>query len=274
MKEASLLKKIIFFLNPLHICTLWSEKKTFESKETEIICNSELVRSEIVRFYPKVALKRVHVIHNGVDWHELEKPFQEAILEKERLRREGGIPYDALHIVLIGNEWHRKGVDIFLRALSLLKKRLKAFSIYVTIAGKERNPTKFQGLVRAYEIEHIVSFIPKPVSTVTLFQTADICVIPSRYDPFANITVEALAMGLWVCSSRENGGSEVIESGVNGSIARECTAELFSKSLVSSITHFFNGGISKEAIRKSSEKLDIRNSFREYAALMTHIANS
>ena len=40
---------------------------------------------------------------------------------------------------------------------------------------------------------------------------ADALAIPSLYDPFANVTVEALAMGLFVVSSASNGGHEVLQ---------------------------------------------------------------
>ena len=42
------------------------------------------------------------------------------------------------------------------------------------------------------------------------YQMADALVIPSFYDPFANVTVEALAMGLFVLSSKHNGGPEIL----------------------------------------------------------------
>ncbi len=43
------------------------------------------------------------------------------------------------------------------------------------------------------------------------YQLADALAIPSFYDPFANVTVEALAMGLFVVSSRSNGGFEILD---------------------------------------------------------------
>ena len=39
---------------------------------------------------------------------------------------------------------------------------------------------------------------------------ADCLVIPSHYDPFANVTVEALAMGLSIVSSKLNGAAEIL----------------------------------------------------------------
>src|SRR2546426_607226 len=50
------------------------------------------------------------------------------------------------------------------------------------------------------------------------YAAADIVVLPSRYEPFGNVHLEALAAGLPVVASARAGGAEVIEDGVNGSI--------------------------------------------------------
>jgi len=42
--------------------------------------------------------------------------------------------------------------------------------------------------------------------------------LPSIYDPFSNACLEALASGLPVITTRDNGFSEIIENGVHGSI--------------------------------------------------------
>ena len=49
------------------------------------------------------------------------------------------------------------------------------------------------------------------------YALSDCLVIPSLYDPFANVTIEALAMGLYVVSSPFNGGKEVLTQ-ENGAI--------------------------------------------------------
>ena len=51
-----------------------------------------------------------------------------------------------------------------------------------------------------------------------LYQAADIFLLPTLYDPFSNACLEALAAGLPVVTTRNNGFSEIIEEGVHGSI--------------------------------------------------------
>jgi len=56
-------------------------------------------------------------------------------------------------------------------------------------------------------------------------------VIPSLYDPFANVTIEALAMGLYVVSSKSNGASEVLRKD-SGIVVEDLTdQEAFAEAL-------------------------------------------
>jgi UDP-glucose:(heptosyl)LPS alpha-1,3-glucosyltransferase len=55
-----------------------------------------------------------------------------------------------------------------------------------------------------------VSFLGSKTSVTPFLQQADTLIVPSTYDPFANVTLEALAMGLFVVSSKYNGASELL----------------------------------------------------------------
>ena len=55
-----------------------------------------------------------------------------------------------------------------------------------------------------------VTFFGQRKDVDTFYQLADVCIIPSYYDPCANVTLEALAMGVYVISSRWNGAHEIL----------------------------------------------------------------
>jgi UDP-glucose:(heptosyl)LPS alpha-1,3-glucosyltransferase len=54
-----------------------------------------------------------------------------------------------------------------------------------------------------------------------LLAAADVFILPTIYDPFSNACLEALAAGLPVITTAQNGFSEIIESGVEGEIVAE-----------------------------------------------------
>jgi UDP-glucose:(heptosyl)LPS alpha-1,3-glucosyltransferase len=61
-------------------------------------------------------------------------------------------------------------------------------------------------------------FLGTVVDLPRVYAAADIFILPTIYDPFSNACLEALACGLPVITTRDNGFSEIIEDGVHGSI--------------------------------------------------------
>lgn len=206
MVEASFFKKWCLLLNPLHLLLRFSEHLTFERRPNPVlICNSNLVKEEILHHYPKTNPKSLFVVHNGVEWFEFEKPFAE--------RSPPSVPA----LLFIGHEWDRKGLDRLLYALALIKEH----PFHLTAIGRERNPGRFYALVHTLGLSEKVSLIPRAQPSLPFYQSCHIAIIPSRYDPFANTTVEAMAMGLFVITTKANGGSEVISPGLSGTVLEE-----------------------------------------------------
>jgi len=69
------------------------------------------------------------------------------------------------------------------------------------------------------------------------YQYADALVIPSFYDPFANVTIEALAMGLFVISSKHNGGHEILNKQNGIVIENLLDVDAFAASLHVALQH-------------------------------------
>ncbi|MFS8563211.1 MAG: glycosyltransferase family 4 protein [Rhabdochlamydiaceae bacterium] len=121
-------------------------------------------------------------------------------------------PQKPYHFLFIGHNFERKGLRELLIALSQLKFK----NFHLSVVGEDKNSAYYQTLAKKLGLFSQVSFWGKIENTLPFYQRADCLVIPSLYDPFANVTVEALAMGLFVISSATNGGKEVLteESGV------------------------------------------------------------
>jgi UDP-glucose:(heptosyl)LPS alpha-1,3-glucosyltransferase len=76
-KQEGFWKRCSFFANPLHRLLLKIEKEAFESPFLKkIIVNSAFVKEQILYYYSTDPSK-IHLLHNGVEWHEMEKSFQE-----------------------------------------------------------------------------------------------------------------------------------------------------------------------------------------------------
>jgi UDP-glucose:(heptosyl)LPS alpha-1,3-glucosyltransferase len=94
------------------------------------------------------------------------------------------------------------------------------------------------------------------------YQMADVLVIPSFYDPFANVTIEALAMGLFIVSSKHNGGHEIITK-ENGTVIENLLhIDSLSHALENCLNHP-KTTMSANRIRQSVAHLDFSTQLKE-----------
>lgn len=200
------LKHLLCKYNPLHRKILEIEKSTFEfSGIKKIFTNSQLVKNQILSFY-NTDENKIKVIHNGVEWHEFAPHFSETFANKEQNFQKLFAKTDCFQFLFIGNGFFRKGLKPLLESLGKISRR----DFQLHIVGKDKNILFFQKLTQKLKLENNVIFWGSQKSVVDFYKIADCVVIPSYYDPFANVTVEALAMGVYVISSTANGGCEVI----------------------------------------------------------------
>lgn len=193
-RQEGFFKRLSFSINPLHNLILAYEKKAFEDKRLQVLfTNSHMVKNEILDYY-KVKPEKIEVVHNGVQWHEFQKDFETGVYGQN----------DCLELLFVGHGFKRKGLLSLIEAISLVKD----IPIHLSVVGKDRQKTFFEHVAKVLNVN--VTFYGPQKEMRPFYQKADALVIPSLYDPFANVTVEALAMGLFVVSSSSNGGSEVL----------------------------------------------------------------
>lgn len=209
----SLLKASICHLNPLHRKILELEKVAFENPNLQkLFTNSKMVKEQILGVY-KVDPEKIQVIHNGVEWHEMETDFVDWERKKEEGLKKFQLKSDLFHFLFIGNGYSRKGLDRLLFALSQIRNE----PFHLSIIGKDNKIEMYRSLANGLGLKEKVRFFGPSQEIRLFYQLADCLVIPSFYDPFANVTIEALAMGLFVLSSKHNGGHEILRK-ENGTV--------------------------------------------------------
>lgn len=173
--------------NPKNHVLLALERATFHPHNTRrVIANSEMVRRDIERHF-SFPRERVEVIPNGVDatcFGGGNRTVGRAAM---------GWEDDEIVCLLVGAGAERKG---HLAAVEACRR-----------AGAE---------IRLAIVDE-----PPPCSMPDLYAGADIFLLPTLYDPFANVTLEAMAAGLPVITTTANGGSEAIRHGVDGFIVED-----------------------------------------------------
>lgn len=257
------LKSLSFHLNPLHRVLLAIERASFTHPSLRLlITNSHLVKQEILSYYP-VDPHKIHVVHNGVEWQEKEAPFSEWHSSKCTLCQNNHLDPDAFHLLFLGHNYRRKGLIPLLKGFSLIPDR----SVHLSVIGKEKNGSFFRYLAKQLGLQDRVHFFGAKSDPTPFYQLADALVIPSYYDPFANVTVEALAMGLFVVSSKTNGGHEVLTQQTGCSIDALNDPESVQAALNVALKHK-KTETSARAIRSSIQHLDFTSQLQRITELV------
>ncbi|MEJ2689427.1 MAG: glycosyltransferase family 4 protein [Deltaproteobacteria bacterium] len=157
----------------------------------QIILNSRMCRDEYIEHYG-VPEKNLEVVYNGVD-SEAFYPRPEI---RAACREEFGLSPGDIAVLFVGPGFQRKGLDTLIQAVSDLPDCIK---ILVVGGGQIDHPR----IVRIGQTD----------SMNKCYAAADIFALPTRYDPFANSTLEALASGLPVITTSSNGVSEIVKDG-------------------------------------------------------------
>ncbi len=200
------MKVFLCHYNPLHRKILELEKAAFENPALQkLFTNSHMVRAQILDHYATDP-KKIQVIHNGVEWREMETDFAEWQEGRARALCQFQLNPAQFHFLFIGNGYRRKGLGSLLLGLSRLPHR----DFHLSVIGKDKEIAAYRARALQLGLQNQVRFFGPLPDVRPFYQLADALAIPSFYDPFANVTVEALAMGLHVISSLSNGGHEIL----------------------------------------------------------------
>jgi glycogen(starch) synthase len=170
------------------------------NRSDRVIACSYYMREQIADIFG-VEEEGVSVIPNGIDPEDLQP--QDAG-ELERLRSEFAAPEEKL-VLLIGRLVYEKGFQIALEAMPRLIERLPETRFLVAGSGTHEPQLRRQaddlGL-----LDHgtFLGWIGDDVLH-SLYPIADLCVVPSIYEPFGLVALEAMASGC-PCIVADTGG--------------------------------------------------------------------
>jgi glycosyltransferase involved in cell wall biosynthesis len=123
---------------------------------------------------------------------------------------------DPCTILYVGRLVPQKGVDVLLRAFGAVVRRHRACQLIIAGDGQQR--LYLQRLARFLGVSQRVEFLTwqTPEQLARLYRTATVTAVPSLYEPFGLVALEAMASGCPVVVSRVGGLGEIVEDGVSG----------------------------------------------------------
>lgn len=222
------LSKFFQHLNPRHRAILFVENRIFKpANYYHITANSKLCKQQACEYY-RVPEDRIEVIYNGVDC----KRFNPALRETYRseLRKQLSIDNHETVLLFVSRNYKRKGLITLIKSISLMEN--KAAPLKVLVVGRG-NPKPFKRLADRLGVTDKLLFVGEEKTIEKYYGASDFLVLPTIYDPFSNVCLEALACGLPVITTESNGAAEIITQGKNGYTLKDAGD---AKELASTIT--------------------------------------
>ena len=169
--------------------------------------------------------ERLHVMRNGVDLQRFTPLPQAAARQALGLREEQQLLLSVGHLI------DRKGHDLVIRALASLAPGHPKARLVVIGEGLER--AALQALVGELGLQDKVSFTGALPQTELprWYSAADVLVLASSREGWANVLLEAMACGTPVVASRIWGTPEVVTAPEAGRLVDERTGHAFARAL-------------------------------------------
>jgi len=244
-------------LNPWHRYVLAAEEKLFRSPRLKaVVCNSRMVRDEIRRHFG-LPDDKLHVIYSGVDTITYHPDLKRSRAE---VRASLGLSTDVSLYLFVGSGFERKGLPAALKALARLPEG------NLLVIGRDRHAARYQRLAGDLDLGARVQFLGALPDVRPYYGAADALVLPTLYDPFPNVALEAMASGLPVITSTTSGAAELIENGRNGYACDALDVETLSMHLRAAAEPARHAALCAQA-RKTVEPLTLTTASRQWLEL-------
>jgi glycosyltransferase involved in cell wall biosynthesis len=122
-------------------------------------------------------------------------------------RRALDTPDEAPLALVLGRLHRNKGLDVLIRATASIPE------LFVWIAGEGEERPVLQRLTEELGLAKRIKFLGWRNDRASLLKTADLCVYPSREEPFGNVVVEAWAAGTPLVTTASTGPRWLVKDG-------------------------------------------------------------
>ncbi|KAA9153881.1 glycosyltransferase family 4 protein [Amycolatopsis acidicola] len=180
------------------------------NRSDELITCSRAMRTEVAGLFD-LEPDGITVIHNGIEERGWRVPQSEIAAARERFSPKG----EPLLLYFGRLEWE-KGVQDLLAALPQIRREHPGARVVVAGRGRHLEPLIEQARkLRIRRAVHFAGHLPDRELRAAL-AAADAVVLPSRYEPFGIVALEAAASEAPLIASTAGGLGEVVIDGISG----------------------------------------------------------
>lgn len=194
-------------------------------------------------------------------------PVGNAMQSRKELLAELGLPKNAFIVLACGTVESRKGVDLLVQTAKDIFSKIKAKNLHFVWIGKATENDSFflsclDELSTSSLLKSNFHFLGAHSRVDRFFMAADLFALPSRYDPFPGVVLEAMAANLpIVCYDRTTGVHEAFEDTIGGYVCKH----LDHVDMASKIIYLYkNINLAKIMGKRNQTKVRERYNFARY----------
>jgi glycosyltransferase involved in cell wall biosynthesis len=196
-----------WLLNPSNLWVTWRDWWMLRGlRYRRIVAISERVRTQLKEHY-HVPDERIVTIPNGINLSRFDPSNASSRAE---VRRSFGVPEDVPLLLFVGSQYRLKGLEFVIRALAQMKTK----AVLLVVGGDIAAP--FKRLATQLGVRDRVIFAGARSDLPGIYPAADALVLPTLYETFALVCIEAMASGLPVLASPVGGIEDYLRDGDNG----------------------------------------------------------
>jgi UDP-glucose:(heptosyl)LPS alpha-1,3-glucosyltransferase len=199
---------------------LWREKRYREQEKIEkrqhsqphavFIAVSRMVQNHLETLH-HIPRDRIRLIYNGVDTDRFSPASCQPL--RNPTRASFGIADHETVFVMVAHNLRLKNAESAILAIARLTS--KGERVRLLIVGGKR-PKPFLSMTRKLSLSQNVIFVETVEDVLPYFAAAEACLHPTWYDPCSLVSLEALACGLPLITTRYNGVCELMTDGKEG----------------------------------------------------------
>jgi D-inositol-3-phosphate glycosyltransferase len=212
-----------------------------------ILAATERERKHLLRYY-EAHPEKICVVPCGVNL-DLFRP-----IDKRSARRQLGFADNESIVLYVGRLAPIKGIERLLEAMTHLK-RLKPLRLLI-VGGDDRDTRESRDLQRLSQelgIQDAVTFVGRVdhEKLPPYYCAADVLVLPSHYETFGLVALEALASGTPVVATRVGAMETILREGETGSVVANGAPQILAVGIEKFLGGSWTGALPAAAIRAS-----------------------
>ena len=215
-KKISSLRTEISY-SPLKMSYYYFRERSLWSSADEVVTVANVIKDDLMKFYG-LRDNKVSVIYNGVD-ASVFKPLRNFDVPEPLKTLKG-----KKIALFVGHFGLRKGLPFVIEAMKKVKENIKDVAL-VCIGGvpswlgsKNDYWSFLRSIIEKNGLQEVVYLLERVPNELlpSYYSMASVFVLPTYYEAFGKVIIEAMACGLPVITTKRGGNEEAVSDGVSG----------------------------------------------------------